>query len=414
MALNGLADSDMIQSGQILLLPTVELPVGPAEKLIPDSELVYGPAFSHFDATACASGAGGYLASYTEDVEGRILSGPEIVQLIAQQYSVGPRLLLALLELKSGWVTEPDPAEDTLYYPMGRVEYDWDGLFLQLSWTANELNRGYYEWESYWPHTVELGDDTRIQLAAGLNAGTAAVQSFLALYNSRAGWETQAAWDGSLMTIYRAFFGSPFVYAVEPLVPPDLAQPEMLLPWKGGELWYLTGGPHGGWGGYGLAALDFVPAGDARGCDKTPNWVRAVCPGRVVRSENGEVVVDLDDDGFEGTGWSVLYMHIAADGRVPTGAWLEAGDKIGHPSCEGGFTSAAHLHIARRYNGRWIEAAGPTPFVMDGWITVSYGPAYDGALIKGDQTREACECREPEFNGIIAGNAEGVTPGEGS
>jgi hypothetical protein len=410
MTLNGLTDPNAVQSGQTLLVPAGQLPIGPPDKLIPDSELVYGPAFSHFDVTTFARRWGGYLLRYSEEVEGGVLSGPEIVQLVAQRFSVGPRLLLALLELESGWVTELSPAEDRLLYPMGRVEADWDGLFIQLSWAANQLNRGYYDWEAYWPQMVELEDGTRVQLAAGLNAGTAAVQTYLALHNAFPAWQAQVAWDGSLMSVYRAFFGNPFRYAIEPLVPPDLVQPEMALPWKSGEMWYYTGGPHGGWGSYGWAALDFVPAGELLGCERASEWARAICPGRVVRSENGEVVVDLEDDGFEGIGWSILYLHVAPQGRVPVGTWLETGDKVGHPSCDGGFTNATHLHVARRYNGHWMEAAGPIPFVMDSWTPVSYHSPYDGALVRGEEIREACECREPEYNGIVAGGLADVVP----
>jgi len=403
MALNELASPDNLQAGQTLLVPAGELPVGPAEKIIPDSELVYGPAFSHFDVTAVVNNWGGYLAGYLENVEGAERTGPEIVQLVAQRYSVGPRLLLALLEHESGWVTETSPWEETLLYPMGKVEEDRDGLFSQLSWTANQLNRGYYGWESGWLQRISLADGTLVQLAPGLNAGTVAVQAFLGMPNSFPVWQAQVAWDGGLMAIYRAFFGEPFQYAIEPLIPPDLAQPVMALPWEEGETWYFTGAPHGGWGSNsGWAALDFAPDGEQLGCHPSPGWVRAICSGRVLRSENGEVVVDLDDDGYEGTGWSVLYMHIDGDGRVPAGAWVETGEKIGHPSCEGGFSNGTHLHLARRYNGRWIEADGPVPFVMDDWIPQSYGSEYDGTLTKGEEIREACECREPEFNGIRA------------
>jgi len=64
---------------------------------------------------------------------------------------------------------------------------------------------------------------------------------------------------GSFLTVYERLFGNPFAYTVEPLLPPDLAQPELKLPWESGRTWYLTGGPHGGWGnGSGRAALDFA------------------------------------------------------------------------------------------------------------------------------------------------------------
>jgi murein DD-endopeptidase MepM/ murein hydrolase activator NlpD len=288
---------------------------------------------------------------------------------------------------------------------MGKVETDWDGLFIQLSWAANQVNRGYYGWEAGWLRNLELNDGTLVQLAPELNAGTAAVQSYLAIHNNLSAWEAQVSWEGGFGEVYRTFFGNPFRYAIEPLIPPDLSQPEMALPWGAGETWYFTGGPHGAWGSNsGWAALDFVPADDSLGCNPAPDWVRAIAPGRVLRSENGEVLVEMDDDGFEGTGWVVLYMHIHSGERVPEGTWLETGDKVGHPSCEGGYSDGTHLHIARRYNGRWIEADGPIPFVMDGWSAISYAVEYNGALVKGDLTRQAeVGIRDPEVNGVAAG-----------
>ena len=92
-------------------------------------------------------------------------------------------------------------------------------------------------------------------------------------------------------------------------------------------------------------------------------------------------------------------MHMATDGRVPVGTQLKTGDHIGHPSCEGGAANATHLHIARRYNGEWLPAGGPIPFVMDGWKVTGEATEYDGRLVKGNQVKVACECRE-EKNSI--------------
>jgi murein DD-endopeptidase MepM/ murein hydrolase activator NlpD len=118
--------------------------------------------------------------------------------------------------------------------------------------------------------------------------------------------------------------------------------------------------------------------------------------GLIVRSENGIVVQDLDGDGHEQTGWAILYMHIESRDRIPEGAHLKAGERIGHPSCEGGISSGTHVHIARRYNGEWIPADQSIPFVMDGWVSKGNGIPYDGYLLRGDQILEPCECRDPE------------------
>jgi murein DD-endopeptidase MepM/ murein hydrolase activator NlpD len=108
------------------------------------------------------------------------------------------------------------------------------------------------------------------------------------------------------------------------------------------------------------------------------------------------VVLDLDGDGREQTGWVLLYLHIASQGRVANGAFVEQGDLIGHPSCEGGVATGTHVHIARKYNGEWILAAGALPFNLSGWVAQAGSKAYQGALVKGDQRVLACPCASQE------------------
>jgi hypothetical protein len=81
----------------------------------------------------------------------------------------------------------------------------------------------------------------------------------------------------------------------------------------------------------------------------------------------------------------LIYLHIAKKGRIPAGTWVEAGDYIGHPSCEGGFSTGTHIHMARKYNGEWIVADGPLPFVLSGWRVRAGEKPYQGSLIRGDQ-----------------------------
>jgi murein DD-endopeptidase MepM/ murein hydrolase activator NlpD len=134
-----------------------------------------------------------------------------------------------------------------------------------------------------------------------------------------------------------------------------------------------------------MAALDFAPATDKTGCGSTPTWILASAPGLVVRSGNGLVVVDLDGDGSEQTGWNMLYLHVANQDRVAKGQWVEMKDAIGHASCEGGRSTGTHLHIARKYNGEWIIADGPAPFVLSGWTAVAGEKPYEGKLVKDNR-----------------------------
>jgi LasA protease len=392
---NGLTTLSMIHPGDPLNVPLKLDQVGPSAKLIPDSELVYSPGTIDFDIAAFVDRTDGYLKSYTEKVDGVELTGAQIVRRVAEEFSVNPRLLLALLEYRGGWLTNQAPNANQQAYPLGYRNAGYQGLYLQLGRTANRLNDGYYGWKSRGARTVRFQDDSRARIASGLNAGTAGLQTMLAADRNYDQWLPEAGPDGFMKT-YRQWFGEPSQYA-KPVLPDNLTQPEFTLPWTTGETWYFSGGPHGGWAsGSGWAAIDFVPDQVDIGCQPSDRWVTAMSDGTVIRSQNGAVVVDLDNDGLVQTGWTILYMHIAADGRVAEGAQLKTGDRIGHPSCEGGAANATHVHIARRYNGEWIPAGGIIPLVMDGWQVSGEATEYDGRLAKGAEVKVACECREEQ------------------
>ncbi len=398
MSLNGLDNANFLQVGQLLILPSTVEFAAPLQKILPDSEMILSPAYIGFNLEAFITEKGGYLASYTESVEGTELSGIQIIDRISQRYSIGSRPLLAMLEYHSGWVTEKEPQERA--YPMAIREPARAGLFFQLSWAANRINQGYYGQYTGRDRELRFKDGTKALYHVDTNPGTAAIQNVFAVNGSPDSWSKALAEDGFIAT-YKKLFSDPWQFAYEPLVEPDLVQPELTLPWSSGETWYFTGGPHGGWGDRsGWAALDFVPA-DQTGCAPSSHWATAAAPGKVIRSENGEVVIDLDGDGFVGTGWTLLYMHMGSAGRIGLGNEVRTGDPIGRPSCEGGYSTAAHLHISRRYNGQWIEAHGPTPFTMSEWETQHTSETYDGYLQRGEEQREACECRQEGVNELV-------------
>lgn len=402
-AANKINVNAMLIVGQALIIPLPDTQnVGPDFKILPDSEFVYGPTAPDFDVAGFVTSQHGYLADYVESEPGSVLdgraeatqlTGAAIVKLVAQRYSVHPRLLLALLDYQSGWVTNRKPSDNTLAYPLGRVEAGREGLLKQLDWAADQMNLGYYAWRVGGLASFTFSDNSLRVVARGLNAGTVGVERFFALELNSNAW-TQAVGPTGFSRTYRNLFGNPFAPAVEPLMPPDLVQPALQLPFEDGKIWAFTGGPHGGWGdGSAWAALDFAPPAQAEGCTPSDEWVAASAPGLVVRSEYGAVLEDLDGDGNEGTGWVVLYMHVESRDRVAAGTWLKTGDRIGHPSCEGGVANGTHVHLARKYNGEWIPADGSIPFVLDGWVSTGLGKEYDGDLVKGDKSIEACDCR---------------------
>jgi len=387
----------LINPGQFLLIPWRMGNTTPAERILPDSEIVYSASVSDFDVVTYVNTLGGYLSTYRDYLgSGGWMSGGDIVQRVAVENSINPRILLALLEYQGNWVLgRPNNLSET-DYPMGYIDSQSEGLFPQLIWAVNQLSSGYYGWRG--GTMVELYgiDGSSIRIAPQLNAGSVAIQYFFNELYGGDQWRQAVDSQGNFVALYNDMFGGdPWLRAaqVEPLFPPGLTQPEMILPFLKGQRWSYTGGPHGAWKGEGSqAALDFAPGSVESGCAKSDNWVLAASAGLVVRKGVGIIVLDLDGDGNEQTGWVLLYLHISNTEGAPVGRWMDEGALLGNPSCEGGRSTGTHIHIARKYNGEWIEADNPLPFTMSGWVSHSSGTPYQGTLVKGDRVIESCTC----------------------
>ncbi len=271
---------------------------------------------------------------------------------------------------------------------MGYINLYYRGLFGQMLWTVNQLSIGYYGWRSGTLTELKFPDGSKLRINPQLNAGTVAIQYLFSKVHSRSQWSQMIDPGNGFLAVYTDMFGDPWARAdtVDPLLPQGLAQPQLVLPFAPDVPWSYTGGPHGAWEHDGaLAAIDFAPFTDHGGCDVTPTWVTAAASGMIVRSERGIVVQDLDGDGYEQTGWDLIYLHIESSGRVKTGTYVQRDDHIGHASCEGGQATGTHLHFVRKYNGEWIAADGPIPFVLSGWMVRQGTLAYEGLLTKGEE-----------------------------
>jgi murein DD-endopeptidase MepM/ murein hydrolase activator NlpD len=395
---NQISNPSLIFTGQQLLLPAPKTSeMGPDFKIIPDSELVRGPYSVRFEIEAYINNQTGYLKEYQTNVEGEDLSASEIVSKISQDYSVNPRLLLALIEYQSGWLTGQQDLENL--YPLGYREFGYEGLYWQLAWAADELNRGYYLWKVKGVGSWTTKNGITVPINPTINAGSAGVQNLFALLLPYDEWIKVVNKDGFVQSFIE-LFGYPFDLTYSPLIPSDLTQPELQLPFEEGVTWLFSGGPHGGWDtGSAWAALDFAPFDEDLGCRTSDDWVVAVADGIITRADHGAIVQSIDGDPYDQTGWSILYMHIDMNDSVKIGTNLLKGEKVGHPSCEGGVSTGTHLHIARRYNGEWISADQDLPFIMDGWVSQGSGYEYQGQMIRGDQSVRA-EDTKTDFNRI--------------
>lgn len=361
----------------------------PSTQMLPDSEVVYSPTSIGFDVEEYVAAQGGYLSTYREYLASvGWVDGAQAVQKSAIESSINPRLLLALLEYQSGWVRGQPSNLSQTDYPLGHVDLMARTLFQQLAWASEQLMVGYYGWRLGSLTELHFPDGSTLRLAPDLNAGTAALMYYFSQQNNYEEWLLIVDPRVGFPAVYADMFGDPWLRAaaVEPLFPVGLTQPYLSLPFEPGRVWSFSGGPHPAWNRQGaLAALDFAPTSTESGCQESDAWIIASAPGRVVRAGNGVVVLDLDGDGYEQTGWNLLYMHVATVDRVQAGAWVEAEGRIGHPSCEGGMATGTHVHFARKYNGEWVLADGPLPFTLSGWVAHAGAAPYQGTLRRGDQ-----------------------------
>lgn len=381
----------LIAPGTLLVIPDrITEKTTPNVQIIPDSEMVFSATAIGFDIADYVTQANGNL-SHSREYLGSTgwTSGADEIKRLAYENSINPRLLLGILEYEGRWV-RGQPV-DVLHtdYPMGYQNPLYKGLFSQMVWAVNQLSIAYYGWRTGTLTELNFPDGTSLRLDPRLNAGTVAVQYLFAQLHSQSQWAQMIDPKNGFPALYTQMFGDPWARGdtVDPLFPPGLTQPALTLPFEPNTQWNYTGGPHGAWEHDGsLAAIDFAPSTDHGGCDPTPTWVTAAAPGLIVRSEYGVVVEDLDGDGYEQTGWDLVYLHIAAEGRVPVGTYVQQNDRIGHASCEGGIATGTHLHFVRKYNGEWVAADGPIPFVLGGWTVHQGASPYEGTLTRNGQT----------------------------
>ena len=374
-------DASTLPPGMPMEIPIYYLPLwGSQFQIMPDARFVNGPAATEFDTQSFVDAYPGWLKGYKDYAGKENRNGAEIVNYVATNFSVSPRLLLALLEYQAGALTEIEEPE-TLY-TLGYIEPKaHKGMYLQLVWAANTLNNGYYGWRSGNLTEFDRADGSLERPDPWQNAASVGIQYYFSRNQAGVTYERAIGAEGLLET-YTNLFGDP--RADERIhISGSLKQPDFILPFPRGRTWTYTGGPQTGWGeDEPFAAVDFAPPTELSGCFVTDpqQFSTAVANGMITRVDRGLAILDLDMDGDERTGWAILYLHLATPNKAKLGTILNQGDPIGYPSCEGGQTTGTHIHIARKYNGEWITADSPIPFDMEGWIPHNGTTAYEGSL----------------------------------
>jgi LasA protease len=347
--------------------------------LISDELFVYGPTVHDFDVGAFFKGHASHISAYSEFIDslGYELSLPEFTEYVAHRYSLNPQLLLSLLELKTGILGLDRLPPETIRYEWGLVEPGKDGLTAQMESAANQLTIYFYSYPA--EPKVVFTDGTTALLSTDLNAGTFALQKFLARGVTKEQWLSMIGnGEHSFSQVYKSFFGDPLVEAGGRAI---ALQPTLKLPLECAQTWYYTQGPHSN----NLSAVDYAPG--VSDCTISTKKVVSAGGGKVVVASDALVEIDHDGDGNPGTGW-VTYYHHVRDIQVGVGQSVYTGSHLGYPSCEGGTATGTHLHFAFLYNGSFVGADGK---ILSGWTIHSTDTTGDGTICNYYPDGSFCE-----------------------
>jgi hypothetical protein len=279
-------------------------------------------------------------------VQGETFTGAEIVERVAVELSVNPRLLLALLEFRSGWVMG-SPSTDDASHPLGLYVPGNSGLYRELSIAATQLNVGYYGWRQGKLTELKFQDGTVARIAPQLNTGSAALQHLFSKLYKPGPWREALYEPGDFLALYQEMFGDPWARAaqVEPLFGWDRAAAARAaispreLGSRVGAYILNTGAPLGGrlfsgyWGRRLSSSGGCRPGGHRRRQRRRHRWM----------------------DG-QGTGWTLRALRAGSGGAWHAG---EGDDPSGIILRK---ASPGFVHIARKFNGNGCLHQGP-PFV---------------------------------------------------
>jgi hypothetical protein len=384
-----------LPAGYPLQVPAYYVPLTSTSfHILPDSQAINGPGAIGFDLQSEVESRPGYLKTLTDYAQRKQRPAWEVVDVVARNYSIHPKVLLALLEYQTQALSKPEPSGQQATYPLGVEDPQYRGLYRQLIWAAERFNEAYYGWRAG-PVELELADGRLSRPDPWQNAGTVGVQGVLAGLFGQEAFDLAIGPDGLAKTL-NGLWGDPFVDD-QVVIPPSLVQPELGLPFAPNRYWDFTGGPHPAWGdSLPWGALDLAPPAAYTGCAESAEFFTAPADGVVTTSDYAMLMLDLDGDGDQRTGWVLFFYHVGQDDQAPVGRVVRKGDPLGHPSCEGGRATGTHVHVARRYNGEWVPVGGPIPFEMGGWTAAPGEEPYTGTMTKGSKVVPACPCSSAE------------------
>ncbi len=350
--------------------------------LIADGQFVWGPNVGDFQVPAFLASIDSPFLPYAQDVEAA-----------AAITSVNPKILLTVLEVRFGYLTNgADGDPELVRQRIERTAYDlaipfYDHMY---TWGARRFKRPL---QDKGPPAIVLNGSQQMVIQTTTSSASYALAAALAADQDLVGW--QAALSplngGGFSQTFAALFPETDLLDSSNSLEPDTPPPAdfFQFPFPLGAEWQFNG-PHSWCGGDSCyqqppdrSSMDFsttwpkgepypehysVAAAEGTGNVRTPYSGRPPC------------WVEVDHGG----GWKTSYYHLR---NVP-----DPGDQgqvlrnqrvgsIGEETCNGGFASGAHVHFTLWYNGAYYDLDG---IQLSGW-TVHSGPSpYNSGYLERD------------------------------
>jgi LasA protease len=286
--------------------------------------------------------------------------------------SISPKVLIALMEQRSGVVTRRRAAADAMRRPFGKLSRAV-GFNEQIRDVANALRQALYEQQD-----PALAPKGRVPLSRA--------NPLQALYLQAGESEASAALlgDGEFQQVYGRLFNEPRKaaapsarFAVSANDVSAMAGPAngfLQFPFPRGRTWHV-GGAHTntGSGSYPMSSLDMY-LGGGWGSYQGDTWVVASAAGSFKRHSScfAEVV--------HSGGWSTTYYHMA-NLQYGSGAYVYSNYRLGNPAttysqalCNGGSSTGPHQHWSLKYNGSHYHLNG---VYLSGFQITALGWSYD-------------------------------------
>ncbi|WP_020405233.1 pre-peptidase C-terminal domain-containing protein [Hahella ganghwensis] len=308
------------------------------------------------------------VEAYLQEHAPHLADKAEIISHWAGYSTVSPKVLLTMIEMKTGLLSANKAASITA--PMGDLS-DQQGFSEQVQDIASSLATSYYQSIDQEQASLEFtGDGFAAQsLSMELrNDGESDLSDFQEVYH-RLFPQTQ---NDQSQEVPGSPATSRFVAYSQNAVPPaNMLQ----LPFPVGEYWYF-GGAHTytGSGSYPLSSLD-LNNGGYWGSDTSNKWATASAGGTAIR--HSSCFVEVLHEG----GWSTTYYHldnVQFSNRTTVSRNQKLANYANNRSqalCDGGSSTGPHQHFSLKYNGSYFHLDG---VALSGYQVKTGRYSYDG------------------------------------